>query len=674
LKSSNRVETLLDKLAVTCIAYEPGDVLTAAAAAGICEELKTHCTGNRYALLICTRLAELAQGVCISGFSDFTAEFSAGADLLRSVMETGGRLSDTKRTGVEAWLAGTAGAPASPVSAAAPAEHAAEPDGVQDDPGQTDPDQLQQFVSDCSERLTSAQELALRIEADPSDADAVRDLFRVFHTIKGECGFLKLNRFGMLAHNTENLLDGLRSGARRADRQMTDILLEGLDRAREFTEALKKCDAAAYAAVPSGAFIRRLSLFMETGAADVPVSGGAPLQEHVQELGKSEPAVRKTEPADTVIKIKTGKVSYLTDMIGELLISLGQMDDDTEGLAQVRKTARLLQYAGMQLRTESVHVLFGTVRRIIRDTSQKVGKSVLTVFEGEDLEIDRTLTESLEEPLMHLVRNALDHGIESAQERLAAGKAEQGTIRIAAERRGNTIVLSVGDDGRGLDRERILHKALEKNLIRGQDCSCMTDAAVHNLIFVSGFSTNEKVDQISGRGVGMDIVKEAVSRAKGRIVTESTAGKGTTFSLYFPLSTAIIDGMLTRTGKNIFIIPIASIVESLKVKKEQLHKVADKTDVLDLRGRIFPVLRTAEIFGIQDAGPGDIATIVEDSAGGRYALINDELIAKREVVIKSLGPYFKQMQGISSGTVLQGGTVGYVLDVDQIIALGVLHA
>jgi len=488
----------------------------------------------------------------------------------------------------------------------------ADPGAAEDSPEQTDCDQLRQFVSDCEERLSAAQDLILTIETRSGDAESVKELFRVFHTIKGECGFLKLSRLGSLAHTIESMLDDLRSGRRAADAHVTDMLLEGLDLARAFTAALKDGDFKTYAGIPSGPFTDKLARFLQNGIPEAPAgsSGGhAPVPEPPKQDGQS---VRKNESADTVIKVKAGKITYLTDMIGELLISLGQMKDDTEGLAQVRKTARLLQYAGMQLRTESVRVLFCTVRRIIRDTSQKVGKHVISVFEGEELEIDRTLIESLEEPLMHLVRNALDHGIESADERIREGKTPEGTVRVAAERKGNNIVISVGDDGRGLDRRKILSKAVEKGLVREQDAAGMSDAAVRSLIFVSGFSTNDKVDQISGRGVGMDIVKEAVVRAKGRIVTESTPGKGTVFSLYFPLSTAIIDGMLVRTGTIVFVIPIASIVESLKVKKEQVHKVAEKTDVLDLRGQMIPILRTAEIFGISGAGQGSIATI-----GGR---------------------------------------------------------
>jgi len=660
MKKDETVAGLLDRITNEIITYEPGDVMKVSAISELLDELCEIYSAGGYGKKICVRLQQLVRTALRSSFADFSGPVSEGIDLLRT--SAGSSVSEGKRKQVEAWLAGQP----EQENPYAPADVRQKPE---DDPAQIDGDQLQQFVSDCRERLTAAQELILRIEEDPEDSDAVKELFRIFHTIKGECGFLKLSRLGTLAHNAESLLDELRSGSRKADNSVINILLEGLDLAGGLVKALGNGDFGAYADIPLKEFITELVLFLK-GCGIKARSTTARTEDNPDRPEKAAGSVRKSAADDTVIKVKTGKVNYLTDMIGELLICLGQMKDDTEGLPQVRKIARSLQYAGMQLRTESVHALFCTVRRIIRDTSQKLGKEVRAVFRGEDLEIDRTLIESLEEPLMHLVRNALDHGIESTEDRIAAGKSPEGTVCVTAERRGNTIVISVGDDGRGLDRAKILEKAVGKHLIREKDVSSMSDIAVNNLIFISGFSTNDTVDQISGRGVGMDIVKEAVAQAKGHIVTESIPGKGTTFSLYFPLSTAIIDGMLTRTGKNIFIIPIASIIESLKVRDGQIHKVAEGIDVLDLRGKMIPVLRMAEVFGIPEAGSGNIATVVETGEGQQFALMNDALLAKREVVIKSLGTYLKNMKGISSGTVLSGGAIGYVLDIEQVVELG----
>jgi two-component system, chemotaxis family, sensor kinase CheA len=681
---------ILDIITKLIIAYEPGDVMTMSEVIGNLEKLSEKCSANETDRQLCNKLLEISKKELHDSFHDFTSCISEGLDLLRYYTESEKPLNGTKTEQIQKWLSGKI----TEDSCRGKADYAGREQNqeippqipaeelVCENPAEIDSDQLKLFISDCEERFSRAQDLILGLEQNPADTDAVKELFRIFHTVKGECGFLKLTTLGTLAHDTESLLDLLRSGKLPVTKIIADILLKGLDLAQELDNHLKEGDFKAYCSVPVKAYITELSQFTA-----VQKNGSPPVQipvsvqtETVPDQPQADAAVheqkseehlsKKTDAEDAVIKVKTGKVNYLVDMIGELLICLGQMKEETEGLPQVRKIARTLQYAGMQLRTESVHTLFGTARRIIRDTSQKVEKQVQTVFEGEDLEIDRTLIESLEEPLMHLIRNALDHGIESSEERIRAGKTPEGTVRITAERKGNSIVISVGDDGRGLDREKILKKAVAKGLIREKDIPDMNEIAVNNLIFVSGFSTNDSVNLISGRGVGMDVVKEAVAKAKGHITIESKPGKGTTFSLHFPLSTAIIDGMLTRTGKNIFIIPIASIIESLKAKEEQIHQVATGVLVLDLRGKMIPVISMAEVFGIPDAGEGKIATIVENVSGERFAVMNDEILAKREVVIKNLGACFKNLKGISSGSVLAGGSIGFVLDIEQVIELG----
>lgn len=698
-KTFNQIINVLTKL---IIIYEPGDVMTSSEIVSNVEKLQKECSDDGMDHRICIKLLEIAKEELHGSFQNFTSCISEGIDFLLYLVESGDTVNRTKSEQIDKWLvrkpavcrAGKKDFTISETKTETKTEtqsQTVDAANSEENPAEIDSDQLKLFISDCEARFQRAQELVLELEQDPSDSESVKELFRIFHTVKGECGFLKLTTLGNLAHNTESLLDLLRSGKLSVTKDIVDILLKGLDIAGELCKKLKAGDFQAYRSVPVAEYKARLAQFstgVSTPAAapspvpvqsaptapppppDAGAGGGTPSEKNEHEQKNDERAVRKNDADDAVIKVKTGKVNYLVDMIGELLISIGQMQDDTEGLTQVRKIARSLQYAGMQLRTESVHTLFGTARRIIRDTSQKVGKQVQTEFHGEELEIDRTLIESLEEPLMHLIRNSLDHGIESAEERAKEGKTPEGTIRIAAERRGNNIVISVGDDGRGLDREKILKKALSKGLIRERDISDMNENAVNNLIFISGFSTNESVNLISGRGVGMDIVKEAVATAKGHIVTESKPGKGTTFSLFFPLSTAIIDGMLTRTGGNIFIIPIASIIESLKVKEEQIHQVATGVQVLDLRGRMIPIIRIAEIFDMVQTEASTIATIVENVNGEPFAVMSDEILAKREVVIKNLGACFKNLKGISSGSVLSGGAIGFVLDVEEIIELG----
>lgn len=583
-----------------------------------------------------------------------------------------------------------------------------------------DNEQLAGFISDCKDRFSRAEELILMLEDDLENLDHIKELFRVFHTIKGECGFLKLASLGYLTHNIENLLDLLRSEKMKTDSVVIDYLLRGLDFAKDMVLELENHDVVIESKTildgyidslthltdsvrPSiGSIMTQKGLITEKEQREIvkqqAVSGFEKrfgeiavenkyadqndikeiLSMQKQQVKEEKEAVfsdheqkQKQERNDAIIKVRTSKVNYLVDMIGELLISLGQIHQDVPGLAEVRKISKTLQHSSMQLRTESVKILFVTVKRIIRDISTKLNKPINAEFIGDDLEIDRLLIESLEEPLMHLVRNSLDHGIEAEADRAAAGKPAQGTVKISAERRGNNIVISVSDDGKGLDKERIIKKAIEKGMIAEDAVSAMTDVAIYNLIFLPGFSTKDKADLMSGRGVGMDIIKQMVLKAKGRIDTYSTPGQGTTFDLIFPLSTAIIDGMIVRSGPNMFIIPIAVIMESLKVKEENISRIRNGTTVLDLRGEIIPMISLASVFEIKEAGQGKMATIVENSNREKFAIISDEILSKNEIVIKTLGARFRDMKGISSGTVLSGGTIGLVLDVDQFIQMGI---
>lgn len=277
---------------------------------------------------------------------------------------------------------------------------------------------------------------------------------------------------------------------------------------------------------------------------------------------------------------------------------------------------------------------------------------------------------------MHLVRNSIDHGIEDPEERAASGKHAQGTITLKAERRGNSILISVGDDGRGLNHEKILAKAVEKGLVRPESAESLSHAQINNLIFASGFSTSEKVSQVSGRGVGMEIVKSVVTNNRGRIETETTPKVGTTFRLIFPLSTAIIDGMITRVEENMFIFPISSVIESLKVTPDMISTVNGLIEVCDLRGEVVLLLRLDEILGMRKAIEPEfqIGVVVENSDKRKFMILVDEVIAKREVVIKSLGNRFKKMRGVTSGTVLGGGKIGLVVDVDQLVDLSLLES
>lgn len=579
-----------------------------------------------------------------------------------------------------------------------------------------DDESFQIFLTEAIDRLAQAQSLILALEDDFSDLELVNKLFRVFHTIKGECGFLKIASLGELTHNIENLLDLLRSKKLEPNPEIIDVLLEGLDMSRKIVDKLKVGDYVVFNDVSMESYFLKLGKIApqtKVSLGDILVSEGKlkdadvvrilqkqkessytkkfgeiavmenylSSQELRDTLGKQEkkstaPPLGGSEPTDPIIKVRASKVNFLVDMIGELLISMGQITENTPAVAQMRKITRSIQFGAMELRTETVQTLFSNIKRVVRDLSKQLNKPVTLKVYGEDLEIDRNLIEKLEEPLIHLVRNSLDHGLETAEEREKAGKDVQGIIYLGAERLGNTIVITIGDDGRGLNREKILAKAVEKGFVRSEAAETMTDAQVHGLIFASGFSTRDSIDLISGRGVGMDIVRTAVTANRGRIEIDTQRGKFTRFHLSFPLSTAIIDGMVTRIGENLFILPISSVIESMKVLPSMIQTVNGKVEMINLRGEVILVLRMHDLLDVTPPPPEQmlIGIIVETSDKRRFMFLVDEVIAKREVVIKTLGSRFKNMKGVTSGTVLGGGKIGLVLDVDQIVELSLLEA
>lgn len=578
-----------------------------------------------------------------------------------------------------------------------------------------DDESLSIFLTEASDRLNEAQRVILQLEEDGKTEEHLQTLFRIFHTIKGECGFLKIATLGEITHNIESLLDSLRKGDTEFHPLHVDILLEGLDLSSAVLEQLKKGKTILFNEISIDSYYVKLQnaiandkkslgeVLVDEGVlnesdvnrilqlqkesayskrfGEIAVKNNYLTKEELQEtLSKqktqeSTARSRSGERSDPVIKVKSSKVTFLVDMIGELLIAIGQVTENTPAVLQMRKITRSIQFAAMELKTDTVQSLFGTIRRAVRDLAKQTGKSIQLVIRGESLEIDRDLIEKLEEPLMHLVRNSIDHGLEQSDARISSGKPAQRTITLAAERHGNSIIISLRDDGRGLDRDKILSKAIENGLVQNENAAGLTDTQIYNLIFKPGFSTQENVSLISGRGVGMDIVRSVVLDNRGRIETETVPGHYTEFRLVFPLSTAIIDGMITRTGENLIVIPVSSIIETLKIERGMLNSVSGKAEVINLRGQVIPVVKMHEALGLPNSNERDwcMGIVVERTDQSRYLLLLDEVIAKREVVIKSLGAKFSTMQGVTSGTVLSGGKIGLVVDVDQLIDLSLLE-
>jgi two-component system chemotaxis sensor kinase CheA len=332
------------------------------------------------------------------------------------------------------------------------------------------------------------------------------------------------------------------------------------------------------------------------------------------------------------------------------------------------KIIRELQDLTMSLRMVPLKSVFQKMNRLVRDLARKSGKQVEFLTEGEDTEIDRNMVESLNDPLVHMIRNSLDHGVETAEQRREKGKNPTGTVLLRAYHAAGNVVIELHDDGKGLDRDRISAKAVEKGLIeKGRD---IPDNEVFNLIFAPGFSTAEKITDVSGRGVGMDVVKRNIESLRGRIEVSSTAGEGTTFHVRLPLTMAITDAMILRVGQSRYLLPTISIEQSFQPETEAIFTVTGRGEMVLLRGELLPMFRLHELFHIPEAvqEPQEGLLIVIEGDGKRCALMVDELLGQQQVVIKSLGRNMASIPGVSGGAILGDGRVGLILD-----ALGLLQ-
>ncbi|UCD81296.1 MAG: chemotaxis protein CheA, partial [Desulfobacterales bacterium] len=324
------------------------------------------------------------------------------------------------------------------------------------------------------------------------------------------------------------------------------------------------------------------------------------------------------------------------------------------------------------MRMVPLKATFNKMARLVRDLARKVGKNVNFVTEGEDTEIDRNLVNIINDPLVHMVRNAVDHGIEPPDERRQNGKPDYGTVQLLAYHSAGSVVVEVRDDGKGLDREMILEKAREKGLIgESSDSSDRTfsDREVFNMIFEPGFSTAQVVTDLSGRGVGMDVVKKNIEALRGQVEIKSEYGKGSVFKMSLPLTLAIIDGMVVRVGSETYVIPTVSIIRSIKPGKKDLSTVLNQGEVVSLQGSLIPLFRMARLYHIQEAkqdAQEGVVVIVEDEER-QAGLLVDELIGRQQVVIKSLGETMKDIPGISGGAIMPDGRVGLIIDVGGLV-------
>lgn len=412
--------------------------------------------------------------------------------------------------------------------------------------------------------------------------------------------------------------------------------------------------------------------------APAPVPAPAPAQTPTPAVAPAPAAAPPAPPAmGQSIRIELGKLDKLIDAVGELVIAQAMMAQRlagdglavTEELAMLEGLTRDIQESAMAIRAQPIGSVFSRVPRILRELTSSTGKHVRLDVSGESTELDKTVIERLGEPLTHLIRNAVDHGIEPPDVRLAAGKSAEGTLTLSAEHRSGRILIRIGDDGKGIDRERVLAKAIEKGLVTPD--AQLSKEEIDLLIFAPGFSTAQQISNISGRGVGMDVVRQNVKDLGGRITIESEPGHGTTFTLTLPLTLAISDGMVVNVGDQTLVVPLANVVESLRPEPKEVQGLGAERAMINVRGRFIPVLPLHAAVGAVGAveRPDEgVLIVVETEGAGRAALLVDAIVDQRQVVIKSLDTHYRSVEGVAGATILGDGRVALIVDVDGLVA------
>jgi len=557
------------------------------------------------------------------------------------------------------------------------------------------------FIAEALDHLSSIETLVLQVETQPDDVKLLNDVFRPFHTIKGNAGALGVTSVQELAHRVENLLDLARSGRHTMGAAEIDAVLKAVDLLTTMIQGLTARIAGQPAPDVSGecgdlaALIDGLIsgeiteeapkvLASEAVAALVPdVASSTPSPEIERTSGAkvvARPQTRGAEDSLQAVKVDTRKLDNLVDMVGELVIvqsiiredpALARLVDErlTRHLAQLKRITSDLQRNAMSMRMTPIRQTFQKMSRLVRDLSRKSGKTIDLVLGGEDTELDRKVVEDINDPLMHMVRNSVDHGIETPEARRAAGKPAQARVSLTAAHEGGNIVIAIADDGAGLNTERIRAKAIAQGVIDAN--SDLSPGEIHELIFRPGFSTAEKITEISGRGVGMDVVRRNIEALRGRIEIQSVTGQGTTFAIKLPLTLAILEGLLLRIGQERFVLPTFSVRESLRPSREQVHSMQGRRRLIQVRDTLLPMIHLSELFGATGPlpEPWESTVVVIEDNDRRVGLMVDELLGKQEVVIKALGQTFSTVRGVAGGAILGDGRVGLILDAGGLVSL-----
>jgi two-component system, chemotaxis family, sensor kinase CheA len=555
-------------------------------------------------------------------------------------------------------------------------------------------DLVADFTVEAREHIASIEKGLLRLEQNPEDKDAIHSVFRAFHSIKGLAGFLALNQIQTLTHEVETLLEEVRNGRYALDSALVDVVLQSADYVSRSLTSLDALVAGKQVPLPPlDAALVDLVRAVHQGkerkasagqaATPEPPQAAATQGAPPQGTGEGVPAHRASEASR--VKVDTRKLDLLVEMVGELVVAQSLLRHDERlkidvnapialKISQMARITSEVQQITMAMRMVPIQGLFQKTARLARDLSRKSGKLVEFVTSGEDTELDRNIVEELADPLVHMIRNSMDHGLEAPEERVRAGKSATGKVGLRASHQAGMIVVEIFDDGRGLDAAKLRTRGIERGLIN--ENSSYSEEELFGLIFEPGFSTAAKVTDISGRGVGMDVVKRHIERLRGRIDIRSQLGAGATFLLKLPLTLAIIDGLVVGVGGERYVVPIVAVREMFRPAKNTVTSIEGNREMVRLRDQVMPVVRLSERFGIRAANQSleQSLLIVTETESRTFSLVVDELLGRQEVVIKSLGEVFGNVAGVAGGAILGDGRVGLILDPKGVFESGAKQA
>ncbi|OFZ54179.1 MAG: hypothetical protein A2428_01815 [Bdellovibrionales bacterium RIFOXYC1_FULL_54_43] len=544
-----------------------------------------------------------------------------------------------------------------------------------------DPRLFSDFLSDASDQLESIDSGLTLLEKDPRNSEALNELFRGFHTLKSASAILGYEELSSLSHELESLLDRIRGENVAADPQILGFCFEAVGVVRKFVESLSTGTAGAGAVGQAREALvqQRLKITKELNrdSPEARIQGVEAL--HAGQTRENSDIV--SGAVKEAIRVDAERLDRLVDTIGELVISeamvaqapalksLDSTDSIFRHLNQLSKISRSLHEIGMSLRMVPIRPTFKKMTRIVRDISKKLDKPIEFETVGEEIELDKTVVEKISDPLVHMVRNAVDHGIEkSSTERAGFGKPEAGRVILRAIQKSGSTWIEVEDDGRGLDRDAILNKAIEKRLV--PENAHLTDAEIFGLIFLPGFSTAEKVTDISGRGVGMDVVRKNIELIRGQVEIASEKGRGTRFTIRIPNTLAIMEGMVVTVGVERYVVPSHAISSSMKIPPRDLVTIyGGRGEAVVVQGTSHPLIRLSRFFDVpgNTLSPKDGIGLFVEESGTRAVLLVDGIIKQQQFVMKSLGEYIKRAPGISGGTIMPDGGVGLILDIGAIM-------